>query len=87
MQKFHFPSSGKSFRRLFAALSHLFWASALINALYIAAYVMTIAYCPSAALARGMLLSQVAPMIEHILMSILLLSACGAMEESIFYSD
>ena len=87
MPKLRFPLDGKSFRRLFAALSHLFWAASLIDALYIAAYVMTIVYCPSAALSRGMLLSQVTPMIEHILMSVLLLSACGAMEESIFHSD
>ncbi|MBQ8747285.1 MAG: hypothetical protein IJZ08_05390 [Clostridia bacterium] len=71
---------------MFANVSHLFWALALIDALYIAAYVLTIVTCPSQAMARGMLLSQVPPMIEHILMSVLLLSACGALEESVFRS-
>ncbi len=75
-----------AFRRLFARLSHLFWVIALIDALYIAVHVWTIAFCPSAAMAWGMLLSEVPPMIEHILMSVLLLCACGAMEESVLKS-
>ncbi len=37
-------------------------------------------------MARGMLLSAVSPMIEHILMSVLLLTACGTLEESLFRS-
>ena len=86
MQKRKNPFGEKMFRRLFANLSHLLWVIALIDALYIAAHMLTIAFCPSQAMARGMLLCEVPPMIEHILMSVLLLSACGEMEESVFSS-
>ncbi len=76
-----------SFRRLFSFLSLLLWTAVLIGALYIAAHVTFFYACPSAALSRGLLLSHVAPMMEHVLMSVLLLTACGLLEERIFHSD
>ncbi len=73
-------------RRLFSRLSHMFWAIALLDALYIAGYVLSFVLCPSFAVSAGMLLSEVPPMIEHIFMSILLLTAMGVAEESVFRS-
>ncbi len=76
----------ENFRRLFASLSHLFWVAALIDALYIALHVGMLYVCPVEAFSRGMLLSQTAPMVEHVLMSVLLLCACGVLEEALFRS-
>lgn len=73
-------------RRLFFRLSHMFWAIALLDVLYIAGYVLSFVVCPSFAISSGMLLSEVPPMLEHIFMSILLLTAMGAAEESVFRS-
>lgn len=86
MQKRSVWTDRALFRQLYSNLLHLFWAAALVDALYIFAHVSLILFCPSAAMARGMYLSAVLPMIEHILMSVLLLTACGMLEESIFRS-
>ncbi len=74
------------FRRRFTRLSHVFWMLVLLDALYIAGYVLTCITDPSAAMSRGMLLSQVPPMIEHVLMSVLLLTAAGVAAETVVRS-
>ena len=71
------------FRRRFSVLSHILWLAVLMNALYIAAYVLAFFQDPAGASVRGLCITAVPDMMEHILMSILLLTGCGALEESV----
>ncbi len=71
-------------RLRFSILSHIFWIAALLNALYIAGYVLALVVSPLEAAARGYLITAVPPMLEHVLMSVLLLTAAGAAEEYVF---
>lgn len=72
------------FRRRFSLLSHLLWIAVLLCTLYIAGYVLAFVLAPAEAAAQGHLLTAVPSMLEHVLMSILLLTAAGAAEESVF---
>ena len=75
------------FRRRFSILTHLFWIAAVLNALYIAGYVLALVLTPEAAWDRGQFMAAVPRMTEHVLMSVLLLTAFGAAEETVFRSE
>ncbi len=84
MQKTNRREQAAQFRRVFSLLSHLFWIAVLLCALYIAGYVLHFVLAPTEAAAQGHLLTAVPTMLEHILMSVLVLTAAGAAEEAIF---
>lgn len=86
MQKTNRRDAAAQFRRRFSLLSHLLWIAVLLCALYIAGYVLAFVLAPAEAAAQGHLLTAVPSMLEHILMSVLLLTAAGAAEETIFKS-
>jgi len=86
MQNRKYSESSVRFRRRFTCLSHVFWMIVLLDALYIAGYVLAFFVDPSAAAEKGMLLSQVPPMMEHVLMSALLLTAAGVSAETVVRS-
>lgn len=84
MRKTNRRDAAAQFRRRFSLLFHFFWIAALLCALYIAGYVLIFMLAPVEAVSRGYLLTAVPPMLEHILMSVLLLTAAGAAEEAVF---
>lgn len=73
-------NQNKHFFARLAVLMKLFWTAILADALYIFSYIHTFCTSPSAAMARGETLTAVPAMMEHILMSavMLLLCACAA---------
>lgn len=84
MQKTNRRDDLARMRRRFSLLSHFFWILALLDTLYIAGYVLAFVLAPAEAAARGQLLTAVPSMLEHILMSVLVLTAAGVAEESVF---
>lgn len=84
MRKTNRRDAAAQFRRRFSLLFHFFWIAALLCALYIAGYVLAFVLTPAETVAQGRLLTAVPAMLEHILMSVLLLTAAGAVEEIVF---
>jgi len=69
------------FFRRFSRLFHIFWIAVFCDSVYILKYLQRFLFGSAAAIARGERLSAVPDMLEHVLMSAVLLAMFGLCAE------